>query len=120
MPLAIVLSRAALYFSSADLCFTGSFSSQASSSNGLALAKAASIFWWHLMTAATSLPSSLPSVSSHFRLSFVFGTQPTSSRRHLAEPPPQSASEAQQRVPLFGPPWQIVSSMNCAPPVESQ
>src|SRR5438445_800905 len=67
-PLRSSLSMAALYFSCAALCLIGSDSSHASSSKGFSANLASAAFWWHLMTAAASLPSSRPTVSAQFSL----------------------------------------------------
>ncbi|TMA64303.1 MAG: hypothetical protein E6J69_15540 [Deltaproteobacteria bacterium] len=79
IPLVVSLVMAALYFSTADLCFTGSFSSHTFSSKSLPAKNWSAILMWHLITAAVSLPSSLPTLSAHFSWSPVCGTQPASS-----------------------------------------
>src|SRR5438094_497653 len=66
IPLVVSLVMAALYFSTADLCFTGSFSSHTFSSKSLPAKNWSAILMWHLITAAVSLPSSLPTLSAHF------------------------------------------------------
>src|SRR6266852_2185565 len=78
-PLVLSLLIAALYFSSADLCFAGSFSSHTASLKSLPAKNWSAILMWHLIAAAASLPSSLPTVSAHLRLFEVCGTQPASS-----------------------------------------
>ena len=79
MFLVVSLFMAALYFSSADLCFAGSFSSQMFSSKSFPLKKASAIFTWHLIAAAASLPSSLPTASAHLSWLPSAGTKPASS-----------------------------------------
>src|SRR5438552_2278975 len=82
-PEPVSFAIAALYFSSADLCFTGSFSSQRFSSKSLPPKSASASLMWHLIAAATSLPSSEPVVSAHLTRSLlsaaVVSTVPASS-----------------------------------------
>ena len=67
VPLPVSLVMAALYFCNADLPFTGSFSSHTFSSKSLAPKSESANLMWHLMTAATSLPSSEPTALAHLR-----------------------------------------------------
>src|SRR5438093_9581962 len=85
IPLPVSLVMAALYFCRAALPFAGSFSSHTFSSKSLPAKKLSAILMWHLIAAATSLPSSLPTASAHWSLGFaetgvvVVSTVPASS-----------------------------------------
>src|SRR2546426_244100 len=72
MPLPVSLVIAVLYFCNAALPPTPAFSSHWFSSKSLPPKNESAILVWHLIAAAASLPSSLPTVSAHLSLSFAF------------------------------------------------
>src|SRR5438876_1075878 len=94
-PDAVSFTMAALNFWSADLPFTGSFSSQTFSSKSLPPKSESASLAWHLITARMAPPKALPSASPHFSVdtlpagtSLDWGTQPVSSLAHETPDPP--------------------------------
>src|SRR5437763_483963 len=69
---------AALYFSTADLCFTGSFSSHTFSSKSLPAKNWSAILMWHLITALTALLKALARASAHLSVAATFGADGSS------------------------------------------